>query len=158
MCNCNERSQGLELQSTGLEEPSVHLGICAFVWPMRQQNHQNTTNTQKTPSDGNRSTMIFCKFVYLCASQQNHSLNKLPQRISLAKLFDVTLNSGYLLRDKSQHSLEVEAISYIQDGSHINVKHIRCFTTFICCGQCADVCVLVTLWLLSLAKLFEVTK
>jgi hypothetical protein len=68
--------------------------------------------------------MIFCKFVYLCASQQNHSLNKLPQRISLAKLFDVTLNSGYLLRDKSQHSLEVEAISYIQDGSQINVKHM----------------------------------
>jgi hypothetical protein len=45
------------------------LCICAFcalfVWPMRQQNHRKTTNTQKTPSDGNHSTMIFCKFVYL---------------------------------------------------------------------------------------------
>ncbi len=47
------------------------------MWPMRQQNHRKTTNTQKTPSDGNRSTMIFCKFVYLCIHQQNHSL-KLP--------------------------------------------------------------------------------
>ena len=56
------------------EQLFVHLRICAFVWPMRQQNHRKTTNTQKTPSDGNRSTMIFCKFVYLCIHQQNHSL------------------------------------------------------------------------------------
>ena len=56
------------------EQLFVHLRICAFVWPMRQQNHWKTTNTQKTPSDGNRSTMIFCKFVYLCIHQQNHSL------------------------------------------------------------------------------------
>jgi len=74
MCNFNERSEGFDLQSIWREQLSVHLRICTFVWPMHQQNHQNTTNTQKTPSDGNRSTMIFCKFVYLCVSQQNHSL------------------------------------------------------------------------------------
>ena len=77
MCNFNERSQGFELQSIGREQLSVHMHICAFVWPMRQQNHQKTTNTQKIPSDGNRSTIIFCKFVYyLCASQQNHSFSR----------------------------------------------------------------------------------
>ena len=63
MCNFNERSQGFELQSIWREQLSVHLRICAFVWPMHQQNHQKTTNTQKTPSDGNRSTMIFGTFV-----------------------------------------------------------------------------------------------
>jgi hypothetical protein len=46
----------------------AHLcGLCANKTTEKQQ-------IQKTPSDGNRSTMIFCKFVYLCASQQNHSL------------------------------------------------------------------------------------
>ncbi len=34
------------------------------------------TNTQKTPSDGNCSTMLICVFVYLCIHQQNHSLKK----------------------------------------------------------------------------------
>ncbi len=33
------------------------------------------TNTQKTPSDGNCSTMLICVFVYLCIHQQNHSLS-----------------------------------------------------------------------------------
>ena len=42
---------------------------------MSQQNHPKTMKIQKTPSDGNCSPMIFCKFVYLCVSQQNHSLN-----------------------------------------------------------------------------------
>ena len=52
--------------------------ICVFAHlcgPCRQQNHRKKTNTQKTPSDGNCSTMIICVFVYLCIQQQNHSLN-----------------------------------------------------------------------------------
>ena len=57
-----------------------YLCICAFFahlcGPFRQKNHTQK-NTQKTPSDGNRSTVIFCKFVYLCSSQRNHSLRAL---------------------------------------------------------------------------------
>ena len=56
------------------EQLFVHLCICAFVLPMRQQNHRKKTNTQKTPSDGNCSTMLICVFVYLCIHQHNHSL------------------------------------------------------------------------------------
>ena len=36
--------------------------------------HPKTTKIQKTPSDGNCSTMIFCKFVYLFIHQQIHIL------------------------------------------------------------------------------------
>ncbi len=75
----------------------VHLRTCAlFVWPMRQQNHQKTTNTQKTPSDGNRSTMIFCKFVYLCIHQQNHSL-RCPLMVQLALRLAQTSGSARAL-------------------------------------------------------------
>ena len=45
------------------EQLFVHLCICAFVWPMRQKKHRKKTNTQKTPSDGNCSTMLICVFV-----------------------------------------------------------------------------------------------
>jgi hypothetical protein len=43
-------------------------------------------------------------------------------------------NSGYLPRGKPQRSAVVEAINHIQDGSHINVKHIQSVIIFICCG------------------------
>ncbi len=56
------------------EQLFVHLCICAFVLPMCQQNHRKKTNTQKTTSDGNCSTMLICLFVYLCIHQHNHSL------------------------------------------------------------------------------------
>ncbi len=53
--------------------------ICVFAHlcgTVCQQNHRKKTNTQKTPSDGNCSTMLICVFVYLCIHQQNHSLTQ----------------------------------------------------------------------------------
>jgi len=46
------------------EQLFVHLRICTFVWPMLPIKPHKKTNTQKTPSNGNRSTVIFCTFVY----------------------------------------------------------------------------------------------
>ena len=59
MCNVNERSQWFELQSIRREQLSVHLRTCAYLCgPCANKTTKKTTNTQKTPSDGNRSTFI----------------------------------------------------------------------------------------------------
>jgi hypothetical protein len=63
------------------EQLFVHLCICAFVWPMSTIKPPKKTNTQKTPSDGNCSTMLICVFVYLCIHQQNHSLRAYLQAL-----------------------------------------------------------------------------
>jgi len=59
------------------EQLFVHLCICAFVRPMRQQNHRKKTNTQKTPSDGNCLTMLICVFVLFVYSPTKSQQQKI---------------------------------------------------------------------------------
>ena len=51
------------------EQLFAHLRICTFVWPLLPIKPPKKTNTQKTPSDGNRSTVAFCKFVFVQADR-----------------------------------------------------------------------------------------
>jgi hypothetical protein len=51
------------------EQLFAHLRICTFVWPLLPIKPPKKTNTEKTPSDGNRSTVAFCKFVFVQADR-----------------------------------------------------------------------------------------
>ncbi len=65
-----------EISMSDLEKYSL---ICAA--QCANKTTEKKTNTQKTPSDGNCSTMLICLFVYLCIHQQNYSLFPSFQRI-----------------------------------------------------------------------------